>query len=62
MESPKNQPAFSPDGRTLAFVREMGLGVRDIFLLTLSEDFQPIGEPKRLTFDSQVTFRPVWTA
>jgi Tol biopolymer transport system component len=29
--------------------------------LTLSEDFQPIGE-KRLTFESQVTFRPVWTA
>ena len=30
--------------------------------LTLSEDFQPIGEPKRLTFENQVTFRPVWTS
>ncbi len=29
--------------------------------LTLSEDFQPIGEPKRLTFENQLTFRPVWT-
>ena len=57
-----SQPAFSPDGRTLAFIREMGLGLRDIYLLTLSEDFQPIGEPKRLTFDNQLTFRPIWTA
>jgi serine/threonine protein kinase/tricorn protease-like protein len=56
-----SQPAFSPDGRTLAFIREMGLGLRDIYLLTLSEDFQPIGEPERLTLDNQLTFRPIWT-
>ena len=56
-----SQPAFSPDGRTLAFVREVAVGVRDIYLLTLSEDFQPIGEPKRLTFENRLTFRPVWT-
>jgi Tol biopolymer transport system component len=36
-------------------------GVRDIYLLALSEDFQPIGEPKRLTFENRLTFRPVWT-
>ena len=52
-----SQPAFSPDGRTLAFVREVVLGDRDIYLVTLSEDFQPIGEPKRLTFENQLTFR-----
>ena len=52
------QPAFSPDGRTLAFIREVAVGVRDIYLLTLSEDFQPIGEPKRLTFENQLVFRP----
>ena len=56
-----SQPAFSADGRTLAFIREVGVGARDIYLLALSEDFQPTGEPKRLTFDSAVTFRPVWT-
>lgn len=56
-----SQPAFSPDGRALAFIREVGVGVRDIYLLSLSEDFQPVGEPKRLTFDNQVSFRPVWT-
>jgi len=58
-----SQPAFAPDGRTLAFIRESSTaGARDIYLLPLSENLQPIGEPKRLTFDSQMTFRPVWTA
>jgi eukaryotic-like serine/threonine-protein kinase len=56
-----NQPAFSPDGGTLAFIREVTTGVRDIYLLALSEDFQPIAEPKRLTFENRLTFRPVWT-
>ena len=56
-----SQSAFSPDGHTLAFVREIAPGSRGIYLLTLSEDFQPIGEPKRLTFDSPFTFSPVWT-
>ena len=56
-----SQPAFSPDGRTLAFIREVAVGVRDTYLLTLSEDFQPIGEPKRLTFENRLVFRPVWT-
>ncbi len=49
-------PAFSPDGRTLAFSR------RDLYLLPLSADFVPAGEPKRLTFDNQMATDPVWTA
>jgi serine/threonine protein kinase/sugar lactone lactonase YvrE len=56
-----SQPAFSPDGRTLAFIGEVAVGVRDIYLLALSEDFQPIGEPKRLTSENHLTFSPVWT-
>jgi Tol biopolymer transport system component len=39
----------------------VAVGVRDIYLLTLSEDFQPIGEPKRLTFENQLVVSPVWT-
>ena len=38
-----------------------GLGP-DIYLLTLSEDFQPIGKPKRLTFENRLTRRPAWTS
>jgi len=56
-----SQPAFSPDGRTLAFIRKSSVGVLDIYLLPLSEGLQPIGEPKRLTFDNAMTLRPVWT-
>jgi serine/threonine protein kinase len=57
-----SQPAFSPEGRTLAFIREVAVGVRDIYLLTLSEDLRPIGEPKRLTFENRLTFSPVWAS
>jgi Tol biopolymer transport system component len=56
-----SQPAFSPDGRTLSFIREVATGVRDIYLLTVSDAFQPIGGPKRITFENQLVFRPVWT-
>jgi Tol biopolymer transport system component/tRNA A-37 threonylcarbamoyl transferase component Bud32 len=56
-----SQPAFSPDGHALAFIREVAVGVRDIYLLALSENFQPIGEPKRLTFENRLTFNPVWS-
>jgi Tol biopolymer transport system component/predicted Ser/Thr protein kinase len=56
------QPAFSPDGHTLAFIREVAVGVRDVYLLNLSRDFQLVGEPKRLTFEDQVTFQPIWTS
>ena len=55
-----SQPAFSPDGRTLVFVREVAIGIRDIYLLSLSRDIQQIGEPKRLTFENRLTFSPVW--
>jgi eukaryotic-like serine/threonine-protein kinase len=51
-------PAFSPDGHTLAFSRLTGSS--DLYLLDLSADFKPRGEPKRLTSDIG-TFGPVWT-
>ena len=56
-----DQPAFSPDGRTLAFVRSVRAGVRDIYLLPLSKDFRPPGEPRRLTFENRLVFSPAWT-
>jgi Tol biopolymer transport system component len=61
-------PAFSPDGRILAFVRSPSrtwggtVYQGDIYTLSLSGDFQPLGEPKRLTFENRYTSSPAWTA
>ena len=47
-------PAFSPDGRTLAFSR-YGSGLSsDLYLLDLDQDLNPQGEPRRRTFIEQV--------
>ena len=54
-------PSLSPDGRALVFVRELSWFLCDIYLLTLSEDFQPIGKPTRLTFENRLIWSPVWT-
>jgi Tol biopolymer transport system component/predicted Ser/Thr protein kinase len=40
-------PVFSPDGKTLAFVRAASAVVSDIYLLSVAG-----GEPRRLTFDN----------
>jgi Tol biopolymer transport system component/DNA-binding winged helix-turn-helix (wHTH) protein len=40
-------PAFSPDGRTLAFVRSLAGGVDDVYTVPVEG-----GEPRRLTFDN----------
>ncbi len=54
-------PALSPDGRTLAFVRHLDLGLGDVYRLSLTEDPQPQGEPERLTFEDRQVQSPVWT-
>jgi Tol biopolymer transport system component len=54
-------PAFSPDGHTLAFVRLVGAGASDLWLLTLSDELRPIGEPTQLTFNNWSASSPVWT-
>jgi eukaryotic-like serine/threonine-protein kinase len=52
-----SDPAFSPDGETLAFARWAKLAVADIYL-------QPVagGEAKRLTSDSKAIWGLAWTA
>ncbi|MGC2185532.1 MAG: hypothetical protein WA637_19855 [Terriglobales bacterium] len=56
-----SSPAFSPDGRTLAFSRNSDLGLGDLYLLPLSEELNPSGEAKRITFENRTT-TPSWTA
>ena len=55
-------PAFSPDGRSLAFSRHSTLSASEIYLLALSGDLAPSGQPKQVTSKRQVSKSPVWTA
>jgi Tol biopolymer transport system component/DNA-binding winged helix-turn-helix (wHTH) protein len=54
-------PAFSPDGRSLAFVRILSFAVSELHLLRLGGDLAPSGEPLRLSFENQRTTSPVWS-
>src|SRR5262245_18516349 len=49
-------PAFSPDGKSLAFARMLGVGTKDIYIVPVGG-----GEPKRLTFDDTQTLGLTWT-
>jgi eukaryotic-like serine/threonine-protein kinase len=53
--------SFSPDGHTLVFVRSLDLGIRDIYCISLTDDFQPMKEPERLTYENRDIQSPVWT-
>jgi Tol biopolymer transport system component/DNA-binding winged helix-turn-helix (wHTH) protein len=54
-------PAFSPDARSLAFVRLSGYTAGAIYLLPLSDDSSVMGEPQRLTAGGRLVTSPVWT-
>ena len=54
-------PSFSPDGRSIAFIREKTYA-SDVYLLRLDGDLAPKGEPVRLTFDDRPTMSPAWSA
>jgi len=55
-------PAFSSDGRSLAFVREHGMNVEELWLLPLSKSLDPAGPPKKILADGKRNHGPVWTA
>ena len=55
-----SDPAFSPDGRTLAFSRATAQLMSDLYLLSLSEEVTPLGPEERLTFENQWIISPVW--
>ncbi len=57
-------PAYAPDGRQLAFARDIGSGVSRIWLLPMKQDGGSDGDPVMLAwagFESATSSRPVWT-
>jgi Tol biopolymer transport system component/DNA-binding winged helix-turn-helix (wHTH) protein len=60
-------PTFSPDGRTLAFIRTASVMSQqlgqfsDVYLLSLSPNLTPAGAPTRLTSDNWNTVGIAWT-
>src|SRR5262249_51512749 len=55
-------PAFSPDGRSLAYCHYGGNPIARVFLLDLSADRKPSGEPRALTpVTDGPTNHPTWT-
>jgi serine/threonine protein kinase len=55
-------PALSPDGRTLAFVRAFGAASTAIFIVAVSENLSPIGQPTQITSGKELVTNPAWTA
>jgi eukaryotic-like serine/threonine-protein kinase len=60
-------PAISPDGKTLAFTRINSYASSTVFLLPLTNDLRPAGDPKPLTIRSEAGHQfeqmtqPAWT-
>lgn len=54
-------PAFSPDGRSLAFCRLSGYSTSEVQLLPLARDLTAAGEPRRLSSAGRWATSPVWT-
>jgi Tol biopolymer transport system component/DNA-binding winged helix-turn-helix (wHTH) protein len=52
-------PAFSPDGRTLAFIRMSDFRT-ELYLLPVSDALQSVGEAKRIPL-GQSRYAPAWT-
>ncbi len=57
-------PAYAPDGRQVAFARDIGSGVSRIWLLPMKQEGGADGDPFMLDwtgFESATSSRPVWT-
>ena len=56
----RHSPAFSPDGRSLAFLQSAGLSADDIYMVRLDQDLHAAGEPRRVTEDEARIDGLVW--
>jgi Tol biopolymer transport system component/DNA-binding winged helix-turn-helix (wHTH) protein len=55
-------PAFSPDGGALAFIRWADFDATHLYVLNLGKDFSPRGEPKKLLAGDLRPSGPAWAA
>jgi len=55
------EPAVSPNGHSLVFTRIFHDSGANLYLLDLSQDLKPKGEPKRITFGNRWSSSPAWT-
>ncbi len=55
-------PAFSPDGRSLAFSRWSGMNLAQLFVVPVSPSLEVQGEPRQLRLDTTLAEQPAWTA
>jgi len=68
LTSPPNEylgdfcPRFSPDGKTLAFFRSSSGLSGEVYLLPVTANGRPRGEPRRLTLDERNIYGLDWTA
>jgi Tol biopolymer transport system component len=53
-------PAFSPDGRYLAFIREETLSGSAVYVLPLATDLKPAGAPIRITRETAMVRGLAW--
>ena len=57
------EPAFTPDGRTLAYAKDVGNGVSLIYLLSLNSQMMAEGQPERVAFpgfENVIAGHPRW--
>jgi eukaryotic-like serine/threonine-protein kinase len=60
-----SEPAFSADGRFLAFRRSIDAHspeLNDLYVLAFSDGWKPAGEPAQVTFGNKGGQNPAWTA
>ena len=55
------EPAFSPDGRRLAYTRTTGDFTGQVNIVGVGADGKPVGAPTRVVYNGQEAHSPTWT-